>query len=88
MEVVALEKFNKLRPSTVFMTKFHSRLSDEVDQDASTTVTNIHILLQFLLIEEMISPLLKTMWDYTDGCANHYCCASDIYLLSCLTLYI
>ena len=22
------------------------------------------------------------MWDYTDGWANHYCCASAIYLLS------
>ena len=26
------------------------------------------------------------MWYHMDGCANQYSCASDIYLLSCLTL--
>ena len=26
------------------------------------------------------------MWDHIDGCAKHNCCASTIYLLSCLDL--
>ena len=34
----------------------------------------------------MIAPFLKTMWDHRDGRANQYCCASSIYLLSCLAL--
>ena len=34
----------------------------------------------------MIYPLLKTMWDHTDGCAKQYCCESNIYLLSCPAL--
>ena len=34
----------------------------------------------------MISPLLTTMWDHTDGCAKQYRCASEIYLPKCLAL--
>ena len=26
------------------------------------------------------------MWDHTDVCANQYCCKSDIYLISCISL--
>ena len=70
------------------MGKFHSRLSDTSDKDASTTATNICILLHFLLSEVFITSLLKTMWYHTDGCTKQYCCKSDIYLLSCLALYI
>ena len=34
----------------------------------------------------MIDPLLTTMWDNTDGCANQNRCESAIYLLSRLAL--
>ena len=86
IEGVALEKFNKLKQSTIPMANFHSNLSDESDQDASTTETHLCIIIQFLLTKWMIYPLLTTMWDHTDGCANKYCCASAIYLISCLVL--
>ena len=86
MEVVALDHFNKFKPSTIPMENFHSNVSDESDQDASTTETHLCIIIQFLLTNWMISPLLTTMWDHTDGCANKYCCAYNIYLLSCLDL--
>ena len=47
MEVVVLEHFNKLNPSTIPMAHFQSHLYDESDQDYSTTATNIRIVLQF-----------------------------------------
>ena len=68
------------------MVNFNSLLSDEIDQDASTTVTHLCIILQFLLTKEMIYPYLTTIWDHTNGCANRYRCETAIYLLSCLAL--
>ena len=34
----------------------------------------------------MVAPFLTAICDQTDGCAKHDCCASDIYLLSCLAI--
>ena len=48
-ESVALDNSNKLQPSTMNMAKFHSHLSDKSDQDASTTATDLHILIQVLI---------------------------------------
>ena len=84
MEGVLIEHFNKLKPSTIPMAQFHSFTYDEIFQDARNIVTYIYILLQFILTKQMIAPFLTTMWDHTCGCANHYHCASAIYLLSCL----
>ena len=75
MEVVAFDHFNKFKPSTIPMAQFHYHLSDESDQDASTTATHLCIILKFLLTEKMISPYLTTMWDHTDGCSKQYHCA-------------
>ena len=86
MDQFTLDHFNKLKPSTIPMEQFHSRLSDESDQYASTTTTHLCIILQFFLTRQMISPFLITIWYHTDGCANKYRCESDIYLLSCLAL--
>ena len=68
------------------MAQFHSRLSDASDQDASTTATRLHIILQFILTKGLIAPLLTTVCDHMDVCTNQYCCASDIYLLICIHL--
>ena len=81
MEGVVLGNFNKLKPSTIPMAQFHSHLSDEIDQDVSTTATNILIILQFILKNKMIAPYLTIIWYHMDGCANQYHCESDIYLL-------
>ena len=48
MKVVALEIFNKLKPLTIHMEKFHYLLSGESDHDANTTAGYISIILQFL----------------------------------------
>ena len=80
MEGVALDHSNKLKPSTIPMTQFHSSLSDESDQDAITTATHLCIIIQFILTKVMITSLLTTVWDHMDGCV------SSIYLLSCIDL--
>ena len=67
MEVVAFDHFNKFKPSTIPMAKFHYRLSDESDQDTSTTATHLHILLWFIFTKKMISLLLTTKWYHMDG---------------------
>ena len=51
------------------MAQFHSHLSDEIDQDVSTTATNILIILQFILKNKMIAPYLTIIWYHMDGCA-------------------
>ena len=68
------------------MSQSHSHLSGESYQEAITTVTHLCILLQFIIRKQIISPLLKTMWYQTYGCANQYHCASSICLLSFLAL--
>ena len=67
MEGVALEHFNKLKPSNIPTEQFHSNLSDESDQNDITIATHLHILLQFILTKGMIAPFLKTIWDHRDG---------------------
>ena len=41
MEGVVLDKFNKLKPSTIPMAQSHSHLLGKIGQDYSTTVTHI-----------------------------------------------
>ena len=68
------------------MAKFHYRLSNEIDQDYSTTATHLRILLRFLLSNLFIASIFTTMWHHTDCCTKHHRCEYAIYLLSCLTL--
>ena len=48
MEGVALDQFKKWKPFTIPMGKFNSHLSDESDQDASATATNLHIIIKLI----------------------------------------
>ena len=68
------------------MEKFHYCLSDEIYQDNSTTATHISNIIQFLFPKGFIASLLTTIWYHTYGCANHNCCAYDIYILSFIAL--
>ena len=72
MEGFTLENFNKLKPYSILTAQFNSSLSDESDQDASTTTADLRIIIQFILTKYMIAPLLITMWDHMDGCAKQY----------------
>ena len=67
MEVFAIENFNKLKPSSIPMEQFYSHLSDYSDQDTSTNETNLRIILQFIITNQMIATYMTTMWDHTDG---------------------
>ena len=49
MEGVLLKQFNKIKPPTIPLEKSNYHLSDESDQDASTTATHHHIILQFIV---------------------------------------
>ena len=64
MEGVALDNFNKLKPSTIPMAQFHSHLSDEDDQDARTTATYLLILIQFIITKNDSSILDNHMGSY------------------------
>ena len=86
MEGVALEHFNKLKPSTIPMAQSNSHLSNENYQDASTTATHICIIIKFLLTKQIIDHFLTTAWDHTDSCEKQYQCALAIYILSYISL--
>ena len=60
MEEVSLEFFNKLKPSTIPMVQFNSRLSDKSDQYSITTATHISILLRFILYKRDYSSILDS----------------------------
>ena len=45
MEGVVIEHFNILKPSTRPVSQFSSSLSDKIDQDSSTTTTNIFVFI-------------------------------------------
>ena len=86
IEGVALDHFHKLKPSTTAMVQFHSHLSHESDQDAKTTATHIHIILESIISKGFVSSLLTTMWYHKYGCVNKYHCAYCIHLISYLAL--
>ena len=52
------------------MAQFNSHLYVESDQDAITTETHLHIILQFILTKGMIDQLLTTIWYHMDGCTK------------------
>ena len=55
MEGVALDHFNKFKPSTIPMELFNSHLSDESDQGTRTNATYLRIILQFFINEGYIA---------------------------------
>ena len=67
MEEFLLETLKTFKPSTITMSQLGSNLSEESDQDYSTTATHLLIIIQFILTKEMISPFLTKMWYHTDG---------------------
>ena len=86
MEDVALEQFRKFKPSIIATVLFISHLLDESDQDASTTATLICVNIHFFIHNGFTLNILTTMLYHMDICTEQYNCASDIYILSWLTL--
>ena len=52
MEGVTLEQFKKFKPFNIPVAQFNSHLSDENDQDDSTSTTHLHIIFQFILTKK------------------------------------
>ena len=78
MEVVAFEKFNNLKLSTITMVQINYHLSNERYQDTRNTATHLNNILQLLITKGSIASFFTTMWDHIYGCAKHYHCASDV----------
>ena len=70
MEVVELENFNRLEPSTMPMSQFNPRLSDELYQDASNNEKHIFVLLQLITTKGFIYSFLTIILYHWDSCTK------------------
>ena len=61
---------------------FHYFLSDDSKQDYATTIAHSKRLIQLSKERKLLASSLSTIWENTDGCAEQYICASELYLLS------
>ena len=64
--------------------EFHSQLSDDSRQDASTTHTHMISMLNELQKCKKLKPKC-TIWESTDGCCKQYRCGASLYFLSLLS---
>ena len=53
---------------------FHVFLSDHIKQDADTTATHRKQIIE--LFKLVLGASLSNICDNTDGCADHYICAT------------
>ena len=60
-------------------------LSDDSKQDDYTTTSHSKHLIELLKGRKVLTSLLITIWEYTDGCAEKYRCTSELYLMSVMS---
>ena len=60
-------------------------LSDESKWDAATTKAHSKRLISFFKDKKILTTSLSTIWDNTDGFAEQYRCASELYLTSVMS---
>ena len=63
---------------------FHSHMSDESNQDATTTHVHMCTMLDHYLSRFQSFPDDCCILDHTDGCAKQYRCGNALFLLSAL----
>ena len=93
IEGIALEHFSAvpqadMNSSTLSRQRpavFHSFLSGDSKQDASTTTANIKRLISLLKEKNVLTTSLSTIWENTDGCTEQYRCASALDLMSVMS---
>ena len=73
---------NSTTPSRQRHAVFHSYLSGDIKQDASTTTAQSKSLISLLKDKKVLTSHLSTIWDNADGYAEQYRCASALYLMS------
>ena len=89
IEGIALEHFsaapqadiNSSSFSRPWHAVFHSFLSDDSKQDATTTTAHSKRLISFLKNKKVLTTSLSTILENTDGCAEQYIFASALYLM-------
>ena len=59
---------------------FHSFLSDNSKQGAATTGAHSKRIIGLLKNGKCLSAGVNTIWENIDGCAEHYRCATSLYL--------
>ena len=64
---------------------FHSFLSDNNKQDASKIDAHINQIIDLLGEYIYLGSGVSTIWDNTDGCAEHYRFDTELYLFSVLS---
>ena len=70
------------------MSQFYSRLSDKIDQDASTLATHLCIIIFLLISKGFIASFLASMWYYTESGTKHYRFVTSVYLHSCIFIFL
>ena len=60
-------------------------LSDDSQQDTSTTTAHSKRLISLLNNKKVLKISLSTIWENTDGFAEQYRCASELYLISLMS---
>ena len=61
---------------------FYYFLSDDSKQDVATTTSHRKCLIELLKERKLLTSSLSTIWKITDGYADQYICASELYLMS------
>ena len=64
---------------------FHSFLSNDIKQDSTKTIAHRKRTIELLKQHNIMSNALSTIWVNTDGCADHYRCATVLHLMSMLS---
>ena len=89
IEGITLENFSALPQTEInSSTKLCPRHAvfhpppDDRKQYTDTTTANIKRLIEMLKEQKVLTSTLSTIWENTDGCAEKYRCASEIYLMS------
>ena len=54
-------------------------------KDTTTTTAHINFLIEMLKKEKVLTSTSSTIWENTYGCAEHYRCASALYIMSVLS---
>ena len=54
-------------------------------QDTTTTIAHIKLTTTLSKQHNIMSYMLITIWENTDGCADHYRCATVLHLMSMLS---
>ena len=63
----------------------HPYFSDESKQDSITTTAHRKRIIELSKQIKIPSDTISTVWEDIYGCAKHYRCATELYLMSMLS---